>query len=423
MTSVPTLLTALAVSGFLDADPALIAALGLLLLGGGGAAVARGVRRSRDQGRGDGGDGGGDGGGRAGTGLLEREPEDAGAADDRAGGAVTEELELPEVEVPDTPAELLERERVEPEVPAEPITLRERFRRRLTRTRNVLGASVVELFGGGVTEEAWEGLEEALITADVGVTATMEIVEELRRRAREEGATDGDAVLALLQEELRTALGTPDRSLARATDDGPTVWLVTGVNGTGKTTTIGKLAAVEARAGHSVTLAAADTFRAAAAEQLGIWAERTGAELVRKDEGADPASVAYESYDAARARDSDLLIVDTAGRLHNKRQLMDELGKVKRVLEKQAGPLEETLLVLDATTGQNGIAQAKAFLEAVEVTGIALTKLDGSSKGGIVVAVQRELGLPVKLVGLGEEIDDLAPFDPQLFVEGLFSEL
>ncbi len=420
MTVVPILLTALAVSGVLDADPALLAVLGLLLLGGGGAAVARGVRRSRGAGRGE---SGGDGGGRAGTGLLEREPEDAGAGDDRAGGAVTEELELPEVEVPDTPAELLERERVEPEVPAEPITLRERFRRRLTRTRNVLGASVVELFGGGVTEEAWEGLEEALITADVGVTATMEIVEELRRRAREEGVTDGDEVLALLQEELRTALGTPDRSLARATDEGPTVWLVTGVNGTGKTTTIGKLAAVEARAGHSVTLAAADTFRAAAAEQLGIWAERTGAQLVRKEEGADPASVAYESYDAAHARDSDLLIVDTAGRLHNKRQLMDELGKVKRVLEKQAGPLEEVLLVLDATTGQNGIAQAKAFLEAVEVTGIALTKLDGSSKGGIVVAVQRELGLPVKLVGLGEEIDDLAPFEPQLFVEGLFSEL
>ncbi|MFO7959354.1 MAG: signal recognition particle-docking protein FtsY [Nitriliruptoraceae bacterium] len=421
MTLVPTLLTALAVSGFLDADPALLAALGVLLLGGGGAAVARGVRRSRGD-RGARGDGEGDeGGGGTGTALLEREPGDAEPGEDRAGGAVTDELELPEV--PDTPAELLERERVEPEVPAEPITLRERFRRRLTRTRNVLGASVVELFGGGVTEEAWEGLEEALITADVGVTATMEIVEELQRRAREEGATDGDAVLALLQEELRTALGTPDRSLARATDDGPTVWLVTGVNGTGKTTTIGKLAAVEARAGHTVTLAAADTFRAAAAEQLGIWAERTGSQLVRKEEGADPASVAYESYDAARARDSDLLIVDTAGRLHNKRQLMDELGKVKRVLEKQAGPLEETLLVLDATTGQNGIAQAKAFLEAVEVTGIALTKLDGSSKGGIVVAVQRELGLPVKLVGLGEEIDDLAPFDPQLFVEGLFSEL
>jgi fused signal recognition particle receptor len=334
-----------------------------------------------------------------------------------------EDLEAPEAEtptVPDTPEALVEAPPV-PEAPA--LTARERFRLRLTRTRNVLGTSVADLFGRGVTEEAWEGLEEALITADVGVTATMEIVEELKRRSREEGATSPDAVLELLKDELRQALGTADRSLRRATDDGPTVWLVTGVNGTGKTTTIGKLAAIEEREGRSVVLAAADTFRAAAADQLGIWAERTGAHLVRKDEGADPAAVAFEGYVAADDRAVDLLIVDTAGRLHNKRELMDELGKVKRVLEKQAGPLEETLLVLDATTGQNGIAQAQAFLEAVEVSGIALTKLDGSSKGGIVVAVQRELDLPVKLVGLGEDIDDLAPFDPELFVDGLFADL
>jgi fused signal recognition particle receptor len=332
-----------------------------------------------------------------------------------------EDLEAPEVEtptVPDTPEALVE---APPTAP--PLTARERFRLRLTRTRNVLGSSVADLFGRGVSEEAWEGLEEALITADVGVTATMEIVEELRRRSREEGATTSDAVLALLKDELRQALGTPDRSLGRASDEGPTVWLVTGVNGTGKTTTIGKLAAVEEREGRSVVLAAADTFRAAAADQLAIWAERTGAYLIRKDEGADPAAVAFEGYAAADDRGVDLLIVDTAGRLHNKRELMDELGKVKRVLEKQAGPLEETLLVLDATTGQNGIAQAQAFLEAVDVTGIALTKLDGSSKGGIVVAVQRELGLPVKLVGLGEDVDDLAPFDPELFVDGLFADL
>jgi fused signal recognition particle receptor len=326
-------------------------------------------------------------------------------------GTVTE---VPEVEVPDTPEALVE---------APPLTARERFRLRLSRTRNVLGSSVAELFGRGVTEEAWEGLEEALITADVGVTATMEIVEELRRRSREEGATSPEAVLALLKDELRRALEGADRSLARAADGEPTVWLVTGVNGTGKTTTIGKLAAIEEREGRSVVLAAADTFRAAAADQLGIWAERTGAHMVRKDEGADPASVAFEGYATADERDVDLLIVDTAGRLHNKRELMDELGKVKRVLVKQAGDLEETLLVLDATTGQNGIAQAQAFLEAVEVTGIVLTKLDGSSKGGIVVAVQRELGLPVKLVGLGEDVDDLAPFDPELFVDGLFADL
>ena len=410
-----------------EIDPLLVV-IGAVVLGG--VLVVRNVVRSRT------GSDDGDDDGAGGTATDVAEPE----ADDDGGGGVdtVDDLDVPTV--PDTPAELFDDRlppEVEPEVEPgvepgvepellpepEPLSLGERFRRRLTRTRNVLGSSVIELFGGGVTDEAWEGLEEALITADVGVTATMELVEELQRRAREEGANDGDAVLDLLKQELRAALGSANRELARASDAGPTVWLVTGVNGTGKTTTIGKLAAVEQREGRSVTLAAADTFRAAAAEQLGIWAERTGAQLVRKDEGADPASVAYESYDAARSAASEVLIVDTAGRLHNKRQLMDELGKVKRVLEKQAGPLEETLLVLDATTGQNGIAQAKAFLEAVDVTGIALTKLDGSSKGGIVVAVQRELGIPVKLVGLGEEIDDLAPFDPELFVEGLFSEL
>ena len=424
-------LSALAITGGAEFDPLLVVVAAVLL--GAGLLVRNVVRsRTRDDDAGAGGsatdvaepetDGDGDDG-QGGVGTVTDAPSGT-SADTAPGVEDLDDLDVPTV--PDTPAELLEDRlppEIEPEPLPEPLSLGERFRRRLTRTRNVLGSSVVELFGGGVTEEAWEGLEEALITADVGVTATMELVEELRRRAREEGATDGDAVLELLKQELAGALGSADRELARAQDEGPTVWLVTGVNGTGKTTTIGKLAAVEQREGRSVTLAAADTFRAAAAEQLGIWAERTGARLVRKEEGADPASVAYESYDAARAADSDLLIVDTAGRLHNKRQLMDELGKVKRVLEKQAGPLEETLLVLDATTGQNGIAQAKAFLEAVDVTGIALTKLDGSSKGGIVVAVQRELGIPVKLVGLGEEVDDLAPFDPELFVEGLFAEL
>ncbi len=327
------------------------------------------------------------------------------------------EARAPAAEAPPAPPE------APPAPPVEELTLGERFRRRLSRTRNVFGTSVAELFGRGVSEDAWEGLEEALITADVGVQATLEIVEELRRRVREEGVTDGPRVVALLKQELRKALGDPDRELARAADDEPTVWLVTGVNGTGKTTTIGKLAAVEEREGRAAVLAAADTFRAAAAEQLGLWAERTGARLVRKEEGADPASVAYDGYMAAKATDADLLIIDTAGRLHNKRELMDELSKVKRVVEKQAGPLEETLLVLDATTGQNGIAQARAFTEAVDVTGVVLTKLDGSSKGGIVVAVQRELGLPVKLVGLGEDVDDLAHFDPDAFVEGLFADL
>ncbi len=344
-----------------------------------------------------------------------RPPPDDRAPDERgSGGIATAERPGP------TTAPPVE---VEPEpVPEpEPLSLRERFRERLVRTRNVLGVSVTELFGGGVSDEAWEGLEELLISADVGVTATMEIVEEVRRAAREQGVTDADGVVALLKDELRRALDVGDRSLARADDDEPTVWMLTGVNGTGKTTTIGKLAAVEQREDRSVVLAAADTFRAAAADQLGLWADRTGARLVRKDEGADPASVAFDGWMAAVATDADLLIVDTAGRLHNRRELMDELGKVKRVVEKKSGPMDEILLVLDATTGQNGLSQAAAFVDVVDVTGIVLTKLDGSSKGGIVVAVQRELGLPVKLVGLGEGIDDLAAFEPAAFVDSLFA--
>ncbi len=415
MTVSSSLPLTLAASALDPVITAVIAVVVLLLLGAG---LAVGRRRS--------GSGGGAADGTS-TALKERS-DDVDTIRPEAEPEVeprVEEAEDALPEAPDTPEALLEPdEAAAPTVPVEEdLGLGERFRRRLTRTRNVLGASVVDLFGKGVTEEAWEGLEEALITADVGVTATLELVEELKRRSREEGVNDADGVLRLLKEELTAALGEADRSLGRASDDGPTVWLVTGVNGVGKTTTIGKLTAVERHEGRSVVLGAADTFRAAASEQLGVWADRTGAELVAKDAGADPASVAYEAYDAAEARGADVLIVDTAGRLHNKTQLMDELGKVKRVLEKRAGPLEETLLVLDATTGQNGIAQARAFLEAVDVTGIALTKLDGSSRGGIVVAVQRELGLPVKLVGLGEDVADLAPFDPELFVDGLFAEL
>ena len=205
-------------------------------------------------------------------------------------------------------------------------------------------------------------------------------------------------------------------------DDGTTVWLVTGVNGTGKTTSIGKVAARETAEGRTVVLAAADTFRAAAAEQLELWGEKAGARVVRQAQGADPAAVAFDGLSAARAANADLLMVDTAGRLQNKRALMDELGKVKRVLDREAGRCDEVLLVLDATTGQNGLAQASAFQEAVEVTGVVLTKLDGTAKGGIVIAIQRTVGLPVKLVGLGEDIDDLAVFDPDAFVDALFDE-
>lgn len=293
-----------------------------------------------------------------------------------------------------------------------------RMSERLARTRQALSGSISQLFARGSSDEAFDGLEEALIRADVGVEATELVVTRLREHAGRSGFDSSDAVTELLAEQLTELLGAGERTLGRCDDDGLTVWLVTGVNGTGKTTTIGKLAAAETRAGRTVVLAAADTFRAAAADQLGVWATRTGAKLVRGDEGADPASVAYQALDTAERDGADLLIVDTAGRLHNKQALMDELGKVRRVLEKRRG-VHEALLVLDATTGQNGIVQARAFLEAVGVTGIALTKLDGTAKGGIVVSVQQELALPVKLVGLGEEVDDLAPFDPAAFVDGL----
>ena len=311
---------------------------------------------------------------------------------------------------------------VPPAAPAEPLSVRERFRQRLGRSRSSLGTSVVSIFRRGVTDDAWDELEESLISADVGVDATLELVQGLRDRAKAEGIRTGDEALALLKEVLLLELNVADRSLHRR-EDGPTVWLVTGVNGTGKTTSIGKLASRHTGAGEKVVLAAADTFRAAAAEQLELWGERAGARVVRQEAGADPAAVAFDGWSAAKAAGADLLMVDTAGRLQNKRELMDELRKVKRVLERDAGPCDEVLLVLDATTGQNGLSQAKAFLEAVEVSGVILTKLDGTAKGGIVIAIQRELGIPVKLVGLGEEVDDLADFDPEAFVDALFAQV
>ena len=292
---------------------------------------------------------------------------------------------------------------------------------RLARTRNLLTSALAELVGAGLDDAAWERLEEGLIAADVGVQATTAVVADVRRLAREGSVRDVEGVRGLLRDALVAELSEGERALRRRDGGGPTVWFVTGVNGAGKTTTIGKLASREVAAGRRVVLAAADTFRAAAAEQLGIWAERTGAELVRGEEGADPASVAYAGADAALASGADLLIVDTAGRLQNRRELMDELGKVARVLAKRAGGIDETLLVLDGTVGQNGIAQAEAFHDAVEISGVAITKLDGSSRGGVVVAVQRQLGIPVKLVGLGEGIEDLEDFDPATYVDGLLA--
>ena len=306
----------------------------------------------------------------------------------------------------------------------EPPTLStaERFRVRLGRARDGLGVAIASLFRGGVDDDVWEELEDSLISADVGVEATLELVAGLRERVRAEHIRTGPEVLDLLKEVLRLELGVADRTLARR-EDGTTVWLVTGVNGTGKTTSIGKMAARERADGGAVVLAAADTFRAAAADQLALWGERAGARVVRQESGADPAAVAFDGWSAASSSGADLLIVDTAGRLQNKRALMDELAKVKRVLDREAGHVDEVLLVLDATTGQNGLAQAQAFAEAVDVTGVVLTKLDSTAKGGIVVAIQRQLDLPVKLVGLGEDIDDLATFDPDAFVDALFAEV
>jgi fused signal recognition particle receptor len=310
----------------------------------------------------------------------------------------------------------------EPEPEPEPLSPAERFRRRLGRARSSLGSAVAAVFGRGLGDDTWDDLEEALIAADVGVEAATEIVEALRQRVTDDGVRTGDEALALLKALLRDELAGADRSLRRRAD-GTSVWLVTGVNGTGKTTSIGKVAARHTRDGETVVLAAADTFRAAAAEQLELWGQRSGARVIRQAQGADPAAVAFDGWQAARAANAQLLIVDTAGRLQNKTQLMAELSKVKRVLERDAGPCDEVLLVLDATTGQNGLSQARAFMEAVNISGVVLTKLDSTARGGIVIAIQRELGIPVKLVGLGEDIDDLADFDPDLFVEALFAEV
>ncbi len=310
------------------------------------------------------------------------------------------------------------------EVPAPSAGRLVRLRARLARSQNALGKGLLTLLSRDrLDEETWEEIEEILLTADVGVRPTQELVERLRTRVRVLGARTPEELRRLLREELLALVGPDlDRSL-NVQPDGtrPRVVLVVGVNGTGKTTTVGKLARVLVADGHSVVLGAADTFRAAAADQLQTWGERVGAHTVRGPEGADPASVAFEAVRAGIDAKADVVLIDTAGRLHTKAGLMDELGKVKRVVEKQA-PVDEVLLVLDATTGQNGMIQARVFTEVVNVTGITLTKLDGTAKGGIVVAVQRELGVPVKLVGLGEGPDDLAPFDPVAFVDALIGE-
>jgi fused signal recognition particle receptor len=299
-----------------------------------------------------------------------------------------------------------------------------RLRARLSRSQGLLGRGLLSVLSRDhLDEDAWEEVEDSLITADVGIDATREIVERLRQRTAILGTRTPSELRSLLTEELVAALDPGmDRSLRAAPSDGkPAVLLVVGVNGSGKTTTCGKIARVLVADGHTVVLGAADTFRAAAADQLATWAGRVGAEVVRGPEGADPASVAFDAVRRGIEAGVDTVLVDTAGRLQNKVGLMDELGKVKRVVSRH-GPVDETLLVLDATTGQNGLEQARVFTEVVDVTGVVLTKLDGTAKGGIVISVQRRLGIPVKLVGLGEGKDDLAPFDPAQFVAALVGD-
>jgi fused signal recognition particle receptor len=310
-------------------------------------------------------------------------------------------------------------------VEEEVVAPRLRFRERLGRSRAAITRGLSGLLDRGADDdEAWEELEEALIAADVGVATTTELVERLRTRARAERAA-GAELRALLRAELLDAVASGDRTLAvdlLQAGQRPGIVLVVGVNGTGKTTTVGKLALALAEEGKQSVLVAADTFRAAATEQLVIWGERVGAQVVRHQQGADPAAVAFDGLASARARGADVVLVDTAGRLHTKTNLMEELRKLRRVLEREGGHISEVLLVLDATTGQNGLAQAREFTGAVGVTGVVLTKLDGTAKGGIVVAVQRDLGIPVKLVGLGEGAHDLAPFDPEAFVDALLAD-
>ncbi|MBV9206348.1 MAG: signal recognition particle-docking protein FtsY [Actinobacteria bacterium] len=297
-----------------------------------------------------------------------------------------------------------------------------RLRARLARSQTSVGSALLGLLSRDrLDDETWDEIEEVLITADVGVAPARLMVDDLRTKVKVLGARGPAEVRGLLRTELLTQLGPDiDRSLHTQPHSGtPAVVLMVGVNGTGKTTTAGKLARALIGDGQTVLLGAADTFRAAAADQLQTWGERVGAKTVRADrEGADPGSVAFEAVSEGIATGADAVIIDTAGRLHTKADLMDELGKVKRVVEKKA-TVDEVLLVLDATTGQNGLRQARVFAEVVDVTGIVLTKLDGTAKGGIVIAVQRELGVPVKLVGLGEGPDDLAPFDPAAFVDAI----
>lgn len=352
--------------------------------------------------------------------IIEQTAEPEEAEDqNREETAEPEEIEqIPEPEVkPEPEAEQ------EYDVPEAPKSRLQRLKAKLSKSSNPFGKALFSILTkDNLTEADWEEIEDTLLLADVGTDASMDLVDDLRADARVTGEKNADAIREMLRAKLMELVNIDaDRSLAATREDAkkPGVIIMTGVNGSGKTTTCGKLSRLLVANGKSVVLGAADTFRAAAADQLETWGNRVNVPVVRSDkEGADPASVAFEAASKAVETDCDVLIIDTAGRLQNKANLMEELGKIRRVTEKKL-PVDEVLLVLDATIGQNGLAQAKVFSEAIGVTGVVLTKMDGSAKGGIVISVQKELGVPVKLVGLGEGPDDLAPFDPETFVNGI----
>ena len=339
---------------------------------------------------------------------------------------VSRPVEPPIVEpdvAPDVEPDVVEPAVVEPDAVEREVVEAPTLRSRMSKAAAVLaGAFSGVRARSGITDDTWDDLEEALLRADVGIGVTTALLDALRARVAAKEISSPDDLLAALQSDMVARLHGADRELHWIDDgDRVNVWLFVGVNGVGKTTTIGKVSAQQTAAGRSVVLAAGDTFRAAAAEQLGTWAERSGAELVRGAEGGDPSSVIFDGVQRAKSRGADLVLGDTAGRLQNKSNLMEELRKVRRVADREPGLVSEVLLVIDATTGQNGLSQAREFTEAAGVTGVVLTKLDGSAKGGIVFAIETEFGIPVKLVGLGETIGDLIPFDPDEFVAALFA--
>jgi len=338
------------------------------------------------------------------------------------------EAPRPTVEAPAEPEVAPAERQPEPEPLPEPAPepavappVKPRIRDRLGKARSQLAGYLSSVLSrSSIDDETWDELEEALIRADVGVGLTSTLLDDLRTRAKAEGIVTPEALVEALKEGLKKKLWEGDRSL-HFEPGGPNVWLFVGVNGVGKTTTIGKVGLREAAVGRTVVMAAADTFRAAAAEQLELWAKRVGADLVRGAEGGDPGSVVFDAVERAAARGADLVLADTAGRLHTKVNLMEELKKVRRIAERPPARLTEVFLVLDATTGQNGLVQARQFTEAAGITGVVLTKLDGTAKGGIALAIQADMGLPIKLVGVGEAAEDLVDFDPDEFVDALFS--